>query len=1112
EDNFFALGGHSILATRVISQVRQSMGVELSLVTLFEQPTVSGLAAALSDEIDSHEQVQLMGDITPVGRDKDQSLSYAQQRLWFIEQLEGSSSQYNMPFAFRLDGELDVAALQRSFHTIVQRHEVLRTRLVLELGETSQILRESFELPLNVTDFSEFDEDEQRQRVNQAASDDRAKVFDLGHDILLRVQLLKLAQQSHVMLFNMHHIASDGWSTGIIINEFISLYTAYRQGEANPLAPLKIQYADFAHWQRQWLSGDVLTSQLDYWTQQLANIPTVHSLPLDKVRPAQQSFNGKALELTVDADLTKQINNLCQQQGVTLFMLLHTAFSVLLGRYSNESDIVMGSPIAGRLHQDIEPLIGFFVNTLVLRTSLEDDVPFSTLLKQNKRMILAAYNNQSVSFEMLVEALKPQRSLSHSPLYQVMITLQNFQQDFQQGKQQEQALALPGLELTPIEQQNNLIKFDLELSVVERGDELALTWRYNSDLFVPDTINRMMDNFGVLLGGIVKAPQQRVADLPLLTKDQSRQLGQLSRASQTTFPLDLNLDQLFEAQVSQTPDTVAVVFDHQQLSFRQLNERANQLAHYLIEQGVKPQALVGLSVYRSLEMVIGVLAILKAGGAYVALDPDYPQSRLDFMVRDSGIELLLSNTDVEFTGADSTGKVTTISMDEPTQQQQIAQYSRVDPQRSGQNSANLAYVIYTSGTTGQPKGVLIEHRAVTNFISVFEQQLTDLSVAQLNGWLMSSSIAFDASVKGLISLALGATVVVASSMESRDPQALLSLINQYGVNVFNSVPEMVEQMLDLLPDDDSGPKLSFIVGGDKVSANLWSRLADYCDRHDTKAINAYGPTESTINATYAVISANSAVNIGKAIGNVETYVLDKHQQLSAYGAIGELYLGGSQLARGYLNREQLTAETFITNPFAHSFAKSSERLYRTGDLVRLVDDQLHFMGRVDDQVKILGFRIETNEIENRLNQLEAVASSVVVIHLDNAGVKFLVGYFTVAEGSAETSDKDQTTQIRQALEQQLPQYMVPALFVMLDEFPLTPTGKIDKKALPAPDAKNRQKTEYVPPANITQMQLCGIWQDIIGVEKVGINDHFFELGGHSLLATRVISQIHQVMS
>ncbi|MCJ8271638.1 MAG: condensation domain-containing protein, partial [Psychrosphaera sp.] len=596
QDNFFALGGHSILATRVISQVRQSMGVELSLVTLFERPTIS----ALSEEIGRDEQVLIMPDITPVTRDKDQLLSYAQQRLWFIEQLEGPSAQYNMPFALRLDGELDVAALQQSFHTIVQRHEVLRTRLVLELGETSQVLQDNFELPLNVTDFSGLDEDQQQQSVNKAASDDSTKVFDLGTDILLRVQLLKLAQQSHVMLFNMHHIASDGWSTGIIINEFISLYTAYRQGEANPLAPLKIQYADFSHWQRQWLSGDVLTSQLDYWTQQLADIPTVHSLPLDKVRPAQQSFNGKALEQAVDADLTTQINRLCQQQGVTLFMLLQTAFSVLLSRYSNESDIVMGSPIAGRLHQDIEPLVGFFVNTLVLRTKLEDQVPFSRLLQQNKRMILAAYNNQSVSFEMLVEALKPQRSLSHSPLFQVMIVLQN---------NEMQALSLPGLELTPLEQQKHTVKYDLQLSVSEIADgSLSLSWLYNDDLFVDDTITRMADNFAVLLNDIVQQPQQTIERLALLSKPEKRQLTRFND-TQVDYAKDLCLHQLFEQQAEQSPDNIALVYQQQQLSFCQLNQQANRLAHYLIEQGIKPDTRVGLYIGRSVDMVLAILAI-----------------------------------------------------------------------------------------------------------------------------------------------------------------------------------------------------------------------------------------------------------------------------------------------------------------------------------------------------------------------------------------------------------------------------------------------------------------------------------------------------------------------
>ncbi|MCJ8273573.1 MAG: amino acid adenylation domain-containing protein, partial [Psychrosphaera sp.] len=609
EDDFFELGGHSLLATRVVSRIRQEMAVEIPLRILFEQPTIT----ALAQEIETLESASVLPPIEKIGADEDKLLSYSQQRLWFIDQLEGGSSQYNMPVAFKMDGELSEQAVRQAFEQILLRHEVIRTRLISEQGLVVQQVQQQYELPLSMVDLTDLSEDEQAQRIQQMGKEDAALVFDLSKDILLRVTLLKLSEQKHVMLFNMHHIASDGWSMALLVNEFSQLYSAFREGRDNPLEPLSVQYVDYANWQRKCFEGELLEQQLGYWTEQLAGIPAIHSLPLDKPRPAQQSFNGKISQYKIEAPLTKQLNALCKQQGVTLFMLLQTAFSVLLGRYSNEQDIVLGSPIAGRVHQDVEPLIGFFLNTLALRTNLEDNPGFSDLLQTNKKMILDAYSHQIVPFDMLVEALKPPRSLSHSPVFQVMFVLQNNEQN---------ELELSGLTLTPVTQQSNIVKFDLELSVTETDGILNTVWLYNNDLFFADTITQMAQSFEVLLEGIVKTPAQSVATLPLLTATQTDQLR--VEVSKTQYPQNTLLHELFEAQVNRNPDALAVVFEGESLSYGALNEAANRLAYHLVEQGVEADSLVGICVTRSLDMAIAIMATLKAGGAYVPLDPAYP--------------------------------------------------------------------------------------------------------------------------------------------------------------------------------------------------------------------------------------------------------------------------------------------------------------------------------------------------------------------------------------------------------------------------------------------------------------------------------------------------------
>ncbi|MCJ8274470.1 MAG: amino acid adenylation domain-containing protein, partial [Psychrosphaera sp.] len=1085
-DNFFDCGGHSLLATRIISQIRQIMSVELPLRTVFAQPTVAGLAGEIS-KLGTEPVLPILPDITKCSPTQERQLSFAQQRLWFIDELEGGSAQYNMPFAFTLDGELNLSAFKQALNTIIERHEVLRTQLLPTQGEARQVLQQSFELPLISIDLTDLNEPQQTLRVSELVEADMRQAFDLGSDILLRVQLLTLSMSSNVVLFNMHHIAGDGWSTGIIIKEFTTLYSAYAQNDANPLAPLNIQYADYAHWQRQWLKGDVLTSQLDYWTAQLAGIPTVHSLPLDKRRPAKQSFNGKAVQLEVDGGLTQQINDLCQQQGVTLFMALQTAFSVLLSRYSNETDIVMGSPIAGRLHQDVEPLIGFFVNTLVLRTNLEQSPSFSRLLQQNKQMILDAYTNQSVSFEMLVEAITPQRSLSHSPLFQVLFVLQNNEQ---------QALTLPGLSLTPVERQNSVIKFDLELFITQTPQgQLSLRWLYNQDLYLPQTVKRMADNFVVLLGAMVQTPEQSINSLPLLSQSEQQLLRVQYNDTQADYPQHTLLHELFEQQVSQQPHHVALICGDASLTYQALNEAANRLAHHLMVQGVGVDSLVGILVSRSLEMGIALLAIMKAGAGYIPFDLAYPVARLQHMVSDSGLKFLLTQTG-EADRLTLAQDVSCIELNNSAFSPLMQHYSRDNPSRTAaQHSGNIAYVIYTSGSTGMPKAAMVEHRSLVN---LFVHLVDDYELNPQSQMLHVTSFGFDAAlIDWALMMVSGATLHLVSQQTVMSAEAL----GAYAKNNRISFTFLPPALLNQLNPDDFKTLKTISIGGEapnRDTVKVWAQ-----GRHLS---NVYGPAEATVITTTARLDPQAAlIPIGKPVPNVRCLVLDINRQLAPLGCVGELYIGGLGVSRGYINRPELNLECFIEHTFADN---NTERLYRTGDLVRyLPDGDLEFVGRTDNQVKIRGIRIELGEIEVQTGLLDGIKEAVVLARQDDVADKDkqLVAYI-VFDVSA-TGDQPTVDQIRSQLGGSLPDFMVPNVFMVMDKLPLNPNGKVDRKALPAPAESDRQTDKYAPPTNDTEQTLCQMWQDLLQLEKVGINDNFFNLGGHSLLATRLVAKV-----
>ncbi|MEM7552754.1 MAG: amino acid adenylation domain-containing protein, partial [Cyanobacteria bacterium P01_A01_bin.84] len=1008
-------------------------------------------------------------------------LSWAQERLWFLNQLEGKSATYNIPAAVRISGNLNINALQQALSSIVQRHEVLRTSFQIANGTPIQVIDSEAIININLVDLQQLEIKEQETLVIEKAQHEATTPFDLENAPLIRCSLLQLSTSEYVLLLTMHHIVSDGWSMGVLIKEISSLYQAFTQGKPSPLAQLPIQYADFAVWQRQYLSGEVLSTQLDYWKQQLSGAPDLLQLPTDYPRPTVQAYQGRTRSFNLNTDLTTKLQTLSRDSGTTLFMTLYAAFSTLLYRYSGQSDILIGSPIANRNRSEIEALIGFFVNTLVLRTQFEDNPSFSELLVQVRETTLKAYEYQDVPFEQIVEVLQPKRSLSHSPLFQVMFVLQNAPI----GK-----VELPGVTLSQLEQDTTVAKFDLTLSMTETDQGLVGEWEYNTDLFDKQTIERMVAHFQNLLEKIVENPSQKVGSLTLLSEAERHQLLVEWNDTATDYPKDKCIHQLFEEQVEKTPDAVAVVFEQEQLTYEQLNQKANQLAHHLQSLGVKPEVLVGICVERSIEMVVGLLGILKAGGAYVPLDPNYPQERLNYMLEDSDVGVLVTQNSLLESFPENNARVVYLDSDHDV----IEQYSKQNLY-AGVGSDNLAYVIYTSGSTGKPKGVLVTHKGLLNLV-FWHQETFAISSSDIATQLAAT--AFDASAWELWPyLSAGATIHLLNTETIIQPKVLLDWLISEKITITFVPTPLLENLLSLEYPDKIALRI-VLTGGDKLHQYQSTSLP-------FKVINNYGPTENTVVTTSGLVASveetfQLAPAIGRPIANTQIYILDKHLQPLPVGVPGEIYVGGDGLARGYLNRPQLTQEKFIPNPF-----NNSQRLYKTGDLARyLSDGNIEFLGRIDNQVKIRGFRIELGEIEAVLATHPQVNQAVVIAQGENTGKKRLVAYVV-------KNDKITTQQVSNYIKAQLPDYMVPGVFVTLERLPLTPNGKIDRKALPETDTSLRE-TEYVASSTPREEIIASIFADVLGVENVGIHDNFFELGGHSLLATQLISRVRETFS
>jgi amino acid adenylation domain-containing protein len=1012
-------------------------------------------------------------------------ISFAQQRLWFLNQLDPKSPVYNEPRVIRITGLLDVEALEKTLNHIIERHEVLRTTVVLVDGNPMQQIADRRTIELPVVDLRTHNVQDRDTEAHRLIDETIRRPFDLSNDLMLRVLVLRLADHQHILVVVKHHIASDGWSSGIFWREVATLYAAYTSGQTAELPELPVQYADYAEWQREWLQGDVLETQLSYWRKQLDNLTTLR-LPTDRPRPAIQSFQGARQALVLSNDLSQALKALSRKEGVTLFMTLLAAFQALLYRYTGQEDITVGSLIAGRNRSEIEGLIGFFVNTLVLRTDVSGNLTFKELLERVRGVCVGAYSHQDLPFEKLVEELQPERNLNSNPLFQVV---------FQLNSGPRTVLTLTGIKVEDMESDSGISKFDLSMAMADNGEEIIGRLQYNTDLFDSSTIERMLDHFKTLLEGIAADPEPRISELPLLTEPEKHRLLVEWNDTKAGYPKDKCIHRLFEEQVERTPEAIAIVFEDQQLTYQQLNARANQLAHYLQKLGVGPEVLVGICIERSIEMVVGLLGVLKAGGAYVPLDPTYPKERLGFMLDDSKVFVLLTQEKLKA----ETSHSVAVYLDRNWQE--IARESVRNPE-SAVSAENLAYVIYTSGSTGAPKGVVITHQALCNHMLWMQ---STYPLFDTDCVLQKTPFSFDASVWEFYApLLVGAKLVLAPPDAHHDIGHLVTLIAGQQVTTLQLVPSMLRLLLEEEGFENCQSLKRVFCGGEALPSDLPAR---FFSRIDAGLYNLYGPTEATIDATCGVCRCGTtngaSVPIGRPIANTQLYVLDDYLRPVPLGIAGELYIGGEGLARGYLNRPGLTADRFVSNPFSD---KPGSRLYRTGDLARyLADGNIEFLGRVDDQVKIRGYRIELGEIEAVLGQRPSVRDAVVLAREDNPGDKRLVAYAVPAPGSAPSA-----TELRSFLQQKLPEYMVPSAFMFLESLPLTPNGKLDRKALPAPDQTRPELDQtFAPPRTPFEEQLAGIWAEALKLDKVGIHDNFFDLGGHSLLAVKLIAKLKQ---
>ncbi len=1056
-------------------------------------------------------------------------LSIGQERLWFLDQWDPGNPASNIPFAVRVTGQLSIDAFGRSLNEIVRRHEALRTTFQTPAGQPRQVVAPSLSIPLPLIDLCDLPKADHAAEAQRLIMDNAQHRFSLVRGPLLRAELIRLGEQEHMFLLNVHHVVFDAWSVGLFLLELTMLYDAFVHDKPSPLPELAIQYPDFAIWQRQWLQDEVLQQQLAYWKGQLGGRLPVLELPGDRPRPPILTYEGALCLHTIPPALSQKLTAFSQSEGVTLFMTLFAAFQTLLYRYTGEEDIITGSMFANRDFVDIEALMGLFVNNLLLRTDLSGNPTFRAFLGRVREIALEAFAHQNVPFEQLIEELRPPRDTSHTPMFQMMFILQNAPMSSQ---------ARQDLQMEFLRVDNKTSKFDLTLSLSEMFDGLRAVAEYRTDLFDHSTIERLLGHYQVLLEGIVEDADRRLSDLPLLSQAERRQL-QAWNDTQAPFSEHACLHQLFEAQAARTPEAIAAVYEDQQLSYRELSQRSNQVAHALGALGVRPGRLVGVALHRSLDLLVALLGVLKTGAAYVPLDPSYPPERLSFMLADARPVVLLTSREIgdwrlETDAAPKSpisnlqSQIIDLDADWPT----IAQQPATTPD-SRTTPEDLAYVIYTSGSTGRPKGVAIPHRAVVNFLQAMRERP---GLGEQEVLLAVTTTAFDIAVLELfLPLIVGARLQLVSREVAGDAMLLAGALESSGANVMQATPATWRMLLD--SGWPGSARLRVLCGGEALPRELANRLRQRCG----ELWNMYGPTETTVwSAALPVEQGEGAVPVGGAIADTQLYILDRWLRPVPVGVPGELYIGGAGVARGYLHRPELTAERFVPNPFTTTDdrrpttdeGKSGDagggqcsvvggRLYRTGDWVRWRPiGTIEFLGRVDYQVKVRGFRIELGEIEAVLTQQEAVGEAVVVVREDATGDPQLVAYLVLrSEGDSVApplADGDGSqhvailAKLRSQLAAYLPSYMLPQEYVVLEALPRTPNGKVDRKALPAPQqgAAALPRTLVLPRTPVETV-LAKLWSEVLGREQIGVEDNFFDIGGHSLKATQLLNRVRE---
>ncbi|HEV8331152.1 MAG TPA: amino acid adenylation domain-containing protein, partial [Steroidobacteraceae bacterium] len=1084
-DNFFECGGDSVLAVQAIASIGSVLGLDLSIYDFFEGPTIEQVAARLANAGAVAGGIERSGSAIPA------PLTSAQQRLWFIDRLEGTSIAYHIPLAVRMRGELQRAALEAALNAMAERHDALRTIIRESHGAAVQLTAPDARVPLRIVDLMAIAADQREQQVIEQQRGDLVARFDLEQGPLLRATLMRLAHDEHVLLITMHHIVSDGWSIGILNRELAALYEGFTTGREASLPALPVRYADYARWEQARLDLPQLQAQLAYWESHLAGAPTLLELPADRPRPFAQTYRGATVPVAIEPQIVAELRSLSRRLDLTLAMTLHAAWSITLAKLSGQEDIVVGMPIANRGRTEIEGIIGFFVNTIAVRTRFDPDMSVVELLRQVKQAMLAAYAHQDVPFGKVVEALQPVRSLSHSPIFQVMVALQNVPRSVAQ---------VSGLGWLEQDVPQQTAQFDLLLALQETDGSVTGTLNYATDLFDAATVERWAAHFRHVLKAMVAAPNRAVSRLQMMPEAEHRKVRELFNATQATYSEHKLIHELFEEQVEHAPDAIAVEFEGDVLSYAELNRRANQVAWLLRSRGIGPDQLVGICMERSLEMVVGLMGILKSGGAYVPLDADYPAERLEYMLEDAAPRILLTQGRLRDRLPALAGEV--IALDEEWSQIETLSRDNPDARAHGLSASHLAYVIYTSGSTGRPKGAMNEHRALINRLQWMQSQY---SLGATDRVLQKTPFSFDVSVWEFFwTLMSGARLVVARPKGHQDPEYLRTVIDEAKVTTLHFVPSMLQIFVETLQPGQCQQLRHVVCSGEELSMALQRRFFERLPH--VQLSNLYGPTEAAIDVTFWECKPDDRgvrVPIGRPIWNTQIHVLDRHQQPVPIGVAGEIHLGGAGVGRGYLNRPELTAQRFIPDPFT---SQPGARLYKTGDLGRWrADGAVEYLGRNDHQVKLRGFRIELGEIEAQLSRHEDVSECVVLAREDVPGEKRLTAY--IVPRDAANNPKVET--LRTHLSALLPEYMVPSAFVVLACMPLTPNGKLDKRALPAPQLDAYVSHEYEAPQGEIEQTVAEIWRQLLRVDRVGRHDSFFELGGHSLLIMQLMEPLQR---